>query len=66
MSPLSILHGVLSEGLHSLTDEQCLGMADTVRTTLISLVSQIAAQKDAAKKLTDSMRKLLDRKSEPR
>jgi hypothetical protein len=66
MNPLSVLHGVLSEGLHSLTDEECLDMAETVRTTLLSLVSQIAAQKDAAKKLTDSMRKLLDRRSQPR
>jgi hypothetical protein len=66
MNPLSVLHGVLSEGLHALSDEECLELAETVRTTLLALVSQIATQRDDAKKLSDAMRKLLDRRNQSR
>ena len=44
LNPLAILHSTLSEGLHSLSDQECLALAEAVRTALVSLVNQIAAQ----------------------
>ena len=44
MNPLQLLHSALSEGIHALTDEDCLSFAEAVRNTLVSLVDQIALQ----------------------
>ncbi|REH37958.1 hypothetical protein DFR26_1744 [Paraperlucidibaca baekdonensis] len=63
MNPLSALHSALSEGLHAESDEECLEYAETCREILIFLVNQVAASKAASKGFTDSMRKLLDKKS---
>jgi hypothetical protein len=63
MNPLELLYGALSEGLHSASDEECLSLAEAVRTGLTILVEEIQQAKDRQEKLTDSMRKLLDRKS---
>jgi hypothetical protein len=65
MNPLQILHSALSEGLHTLTDDACLAYAEAVRTTLIFLVDQIALQGQAQKSLTDSMKKLMERRGNP-
>lgn len=63
MNPLSALHSALSEGLHAESDEECLEYAETCREILIFLVNQVAASKAASKGFTDSMRKLLEKKS---
>ena len=63
MNPLSALHSALSEGLHAESDEECLEYAETCREILVFLVNQIAASKAASKAFTDSMRKLLEKKS---
>lgn len=63
MNPLLILHGSLSEGLHDETDEECLESAKHIREVLIFLVNQIALHRESAKRFTDSMRKLLEKRS---
>ena len=62
MNPLSILHDVLSQGLHAESDEECIELATTVREVLVFLVNQLARTKTAATSFTESMRKLLDRR----
>jgi hypothetical protein len=61
MNPLSILHKVLSEGLHQESDERCIELAMEVREVLVFLVNQIATTKTAGTRFTEGMRKLLDR-----
>lgn len=61
-NPLSILHGVLSEGLHGLSDEECIDRAAAIRQVLSFLISEVSARKAAAKSFTESMQVLLDRK----
>jgi hypothetical protein len=63
MNPLSILHSAFSRGLHSESDEQCVEIAATVREALLFLVSRVFDHKSASKKFTESMQRLLDRKS---
>jgi hypothetical protein len=49
-NPLTILYDVLSDGIHDLSDEQCLAHARTVRTLLIVLADRISEiSKDEAK-----------------
>lgn len=63
INPLQVLHSSLSEGLHAGSDEACLEHSESIRSTLIFLVSQIAVTKDSSKEFTQNMRKLLDKKS---
>lgn len=63
MNPLSTLHSVLSEGLHQESDERCIELAMTVREVLVFLVNQVAITQAAAASFTESMRRLLDRKT---
>lgn len=62
-NPLSLLHGLLSEGLHGRTDEECLEDAAHIRDTLVFLVNQVILSKSSAKLFTDSMKKLLEKNS---
>lgn len=62
MNPLSALHSVLSEGLHSESDERCVELAMTFREVLVFLVNQVAVTKTAGASFTDGMRKLLERR----
>jgi hypothetical protein len=49
-NPLTILYDVLSDGIHDLSDEECLTYARTVRTLLIALADRISEiLKDEAK-----------------
>jgi hypothetical protein len=41
-NPLSLLHSALSEGLHELAEEQCLGLATTIRVVLTELAERIS------------------------
>jgi hypothetical protein len=66
MNPLSILHDDLSEGIHSLRDEECLEVAGDIRKMLIYLVKQISLAneaKESSYQVTQSMRNSLDRRS---
>jgi hypothetical protein len=42
-NPLTILHGKLSEGIHELSDEECLLSAEAVRVVLEALVQRAAS-----------------------
>jgi hypothetical protein len=49
-NPLTILYDVLSDGIHDLSDQECLAYARTVRTLLIALADRISEiSKDEAK-----------------
>jgi hypothetical protein len=62
MNPLSLLHGILSEGLHAESDERCLELAAEIRETLVFLSGQVIASKNSARAFTTSMRALLAKK----
>ena len=62
-NPLKALHGILSEGLHAQSDEECLEFAVVVRTTLVFLASQVAASAEAGREFSESMKVLLARKT---
>ncbi len=64
MNPLSLLHGVLSEGLHAESDERCLELAVEAREIIVFLATQVAESKSAAKSFTDRMHTLLDKKAQ--
>jgi len=66
MNPLAILHETLSEGLHEKSDEECLVAATDIREILVTLVEKIDATLnalDSDRRFTQSMRRLLDKKS---
>ena len=49
-NPLTILYDILSDGIHDLSDEDCLSNARTVRTLLIALAERMSeVSKDEAK-----------------
>lgn len=62
MNPLSLLHGVLSEGLHADSDERCLELAAEVREILAFLASQVATASREARSFTEKMRTLLQKR----
>lgn len=48
-SPIRLLHGALSEGIHALSDEECLELASSVRVVLAELSERLSqALKDEA------------------
>jgi hypothetical protein len=63
INPLSVLHEILSQGLHEASDEVCMELAAGVRDALVFLVDQIEATKERRAGFTASMQKLLDRKA---
>ncbi len=63
MNPLSVLHEVLSEGLHARSDADCMELSSNVRKILIFLVNQTATTKVARDDFIEGMKKNLDRKS---
>jgi hypothetical protein len=63
-NPLSVLHGVLSEGLHGMSDEECMDNAISIRNTLVYLVHQVTATKNTSKTFSDSMKSLLQKKTD--
>jgi hypothetical protein len=63
INPLSTLHDALSGGLHASSDQDCMSVAETIRTALVFLVNQVETTKSSAKEFTTSLQKLLDRKA---
>lgn len=60
-SPLRLIHSALSEGVHTLTDEDCLELAGSIRVVLGELSERLSqALKDEAE-LTHALSKLLNR-----
>lgn len=61
-SPILLLHSALSEGVHALTDEQCLELAGSVRVVLGELSERLSqALKDEAE-LTKALSTLMNKK----
>ena len=61
-NPLSLLHSALSEGVHALSDEECLDLAGSIRVVLTELSERLGqALKDEAE-LTKALHKLANRK----
>jgi hypothetical protein len=61
MNPLSVLHEVLSEGLHGPSDNRCIELSSDIRQVLVFLVNQTTITQVAKKSFTESMKRLLDR-----
>ncbi len=62
-NPLGVLHGALSEGLHELSEDECLERSTSIRNVLVFLVNQTQQHKEGTKEFTEGMRMLLDKKS---
>jgi hypothetical protein len=62
MNPLVVLHTNLSKGLHSMSDEECLESAQSIREVLVFLVDQVIRHDQSSKRFTESMQKLLQKK----
>lgn len=61
-NPLLLLHSALSEGVHELMDEDCLGLASSIRIVLIEFAERLSqAMKDEAE-LNEAVNKLTKRK----
>src|SRR5262249_37410139 len=62
-NPLTLLHDAPSDGIHELTDEQCLSLAQSIRIALTELADRIStALKDEAE-LKSAVTRLLNRRS---
>ncbi|WHO79758.1 hypothetical protein [Rhizobium leguminosarum] len=61
-NPLNALHGALSVGLHSESDEDCLQNAQAIRYVLSDLVERIAMLKQDNKELSAAVQRLLAKK----
>jgi hypothetical protein len=65
MNPLSILHDTLSEGIHALSDDECLEIAAHIREIIVYLVEKInehSRSKETKQGFTNGMRRLLEKK----
>ncbi|MGQ3277870.1 MAG: hypothetical protein ACT6WE_15090, partial [Shinella sp.] len=62
-NPLSALHGALSIGLHSESDEDCLAAAAAVRLVLTDLVEKIALLKQDNRELNSAVQLLLSKRA---
>ncbi len=62
-NPLGVLHAALSAGLHMDDEDTCLEYAESVRDALIFLVNRLMRNKEENKLFSESMKKILDRKS---
>jgi hypothetical protein len=61
-NPLILLHSALSEGVHELSDEECLALASSVRIVLIEFAERLSqAMKDEAE-LNEAVNKLAKKK----
>ena len=59
MNPLKELYGVLSQGIHNETDEECMDKAEAIRCILVFLVNQVIRTKKDKKYFTEGMKKIL-------
>ena len=57
-NPLTLLHRVLSQGVHGLDDTECLERAQAVRRVLTKLVSNIAQITKEERELDEAVNKL--------
>ena len=62
INPLKSLHSALSDGLHNKTDDECLELADSIKTILTFLLEEIRSRNEKSKTFTEKMKKLLGQK----
>jgi len=62
LNPLKSLHSALSDGIHNKSDEECLELADTIKTVLTYLLEEIKNRGARAKQFSEKMKKLLKQK----
>lgn len=62
MNPLGVLYGTLSDGVHTLSDSECLDRAQQIRTVLDFLVKQIEQSKEQRTSYIESMTSLQTKK----
>lgn len=62
-NPLKLLHGALSEGIHNMSDEDCLGYAASVRVVLGELSERLSQALKNEVELTHAISRLLAPKS---
>jgi hypothetical protein len=61
-NPLTLLHTALSEGLHELTDQECLSLARDIRVVLIELAERISTALKEEAELKSAVSHLLNRR----
>lgn len=57
-NPLILLHGALSQGLHNLSDEECLTLATSIRVVLVELAEKLGQALKDEKELSDAVSRL--------
>lgn len=62
LNPLKLLYSALSDGIHNKSDEECLELADTIKTVLIYLLEEIKNRGNRTKQFSEKMKKLLKQK----
>jgi hypothetical protein len=62
-NPLTLLHTALSEGLHELSDSECLALAKSIRVVLVELAERISTALKEEAELKTAVSQLLNRKS---
>lgn len=63
MNPLGSLYGILSEGMHAKSDDECIEIAGHIKTILVFFIKQVIQSKQESKEFTASMKKILEKKS---
>jgi len=64
LNPLGALYQILSEGIHNKSDDDCISIAHNIRAILKFLVKQIIISQKERKEFTDSMKKILEKKTD--
>lgn len=58
-NPLVLLHGPLSQGVHTLSDEECLSLATSIRVVLAELAEKVSNALKDVRELKDAVSQLL-------
>lgn len=61
-NPLAILHDLLSEGVHALSDEECLGRAKSAEVILCEIAERLDRAVTDRKAVADALKEVLKRK----
>lgn len=62
-NPLVLLHGALSQGVHNLSDEECLVLATSIRVVLVEFAEKLGEALKDEKELSESITRLLQVKA---
>jgi hypothetical protein len=62
-NPLTLLHSALSEGLHAMSDEQCLEIATSIRVVIADFAERMSQVLKDEAEVTTAVSRLLNKKS---